>query len=320
MRIFTIGETTYDILFRNNLPVGSCSGGSAFNSAVSLGRCGLPISLISTFGFDHVGDMSMEFLKDNGVGCDFIKRFDGQSRIALAFIDSDSIADYSFYQASKEEVPEYPEPSLCDIVLLGSSFAIRDNGRKELVDFLQKVKASGGLVIYDPNARQPLIDKPEILKKTFENFELASIIKGSDEDFRNIFGLEAGQEVFNRISEFGPKCMFYTKGSKGAELFVQNLHLNIPARKVEVKSTIGAGDNFSAGIVYGFYNYLNEKLSYTSLNIKEWSEILDLGTVFATEVCGSAENYLPIERVKQLIHGQLSNISCNLVQQIEHFS
>ena len=35
MRIFTIGETTYDILFRDGRPVGACSGGSAYNSAIS---------------------------------------------------------------------------------------------------------------------------------------------------------------------------------------------------------------------------------------------------------------------------------------------
>ena len=319
MRIFTIGETTYDILFSNGLPVGSCSGGSAYNSAVSLGRCGLPVNLISTFGNDRVGDLSFEFLKSNGVGCDFIVRFKGQSRIALAFIDCDSNADYSFYQASKDVVPEYPEPSLNDIVLLGSSFAIRDNGRENLVAFLRKVKVAGGLVIYDPNARQSITDNPEILKKTIENIELASIIKGSDQDFMNIFGLEDGQKVFNRISEFGPKCLFYTKGALGAELFVLDIHLNIKARKVNVKSTIGAGDNFSAGVVYGLFKYLNEDLSYTSFDVKEWREILNSGTLFATEVCGSSENYLPVESVKQLICDQLSNKSCKLIQQIEHF-
>lgn len=300
MRIFTIGETTYDILFLKGLPIGSCSGGSAFNSSVSLGRCGMPVSLVSTFGNDRVGDLSMEFLKSNGVGCDFIKRFDGQSRIALAFIDSDNNADYSFYQASKDVVPEYPEPSENDIVLLGSSFAIRDNGRENLLAFLIKVNAVGGLVIYDPNARQRLTDKPELLKKTFENFELASIIKGSDQDFMNIFGFEDGQSVYNRISEFGPKCLFYTKGARGADLFLQNIHIEIPAPKIKVESTVGAGDNFSAGIVYGLYNYLIEELSYTSFEEKEWREVLNSGTTFATEVCGSAENYLPIQSVIQL--------------------
>ena len=102
MKIFTIGETTYDILFRNGQPVSGCSGGSAYNSAVSLGRCGLPVSLITTFGNDKIGDFSMSFLKANGVNCDLIKRFEGRSRVALAFFDCNENADYSFYPASED--------------------------------------------------------------------------------------------------------------------------------------------------------------------------------------------------------------------------
>ena len=301
MRIFTIGETTFDIMFRNGSPVGSCSGGSAYNSAISLGRCGLPVSLVSTFGNDRVGDLSMAFLTSNGVGCGFIKRFEGQSRVALAFIDPDNNADYSFYPASKDVVPEYPVPCKNDIVLLGSSFAIRDNGRESLVNFLKKVKVAGGIIIYDPNSRQPIKGNLGILSKTLENFELASIIKGSDQDFRNIFGLEGGQEVFKRISEFGPKCLFYTKGAMGSELLVQNIHLKNHAQRIKVESTIGAGDNFSAGIVSGLFKYLNEGILYSSFELEEWMEILNSGTWFATQVCGSSENYLPIESANQLI-------------------
>ena len=86
MRIFTIGETTYDILFRESVPVAAHSGGSAYNSSISLGRCGLPVSLISTFGTDSIGDLSYKFLTENGVNCQLIKRFEGKSRIALAFL------------------------------------------------------------------------------------------------------------------------------------------------------------------------------------------------------------------------------------------
>jgi fructokinase len=300
MRIYTIGETTYDILFRDSTPVGSCSGGSAYNSAISLGRCGLPVSLISTFGNDHVGDLSMAFLKSNGVGCDLIQRFDGLSRIALAFIDPENNADYSFYPASKDVVPQYPEPLKNDIVLLGSSFAIRDNGREDLLAYLKKLKAVGGVIIYDPNARQRTIGKPEIQKKIFENFELASIIKGSDQDFRNILGIEGGQNVFKRLSEFGPKCLFYTKGSLGAELYAAEIQLDVPSIKIKVQSTVGAGDNFSAGIVYGLSKYLNEDSSYTSFAINDWKELLEAGTLFASEVCSSVENYLPVESAKKL--------------------
>ena len=300
MRIFTIGETTYDILFRNGNPVSACSGGSAYNSAISLGRCGLPVSLISTFGNDLVGDISMAFLMNNGVNCNLIKRFAGQSRIALAFFDADNNADYSFYKASQDIFPEYPVPQKHDIILLGSSFAIRDNGREKLKEFLQQAQNEGCIIIYDPNARQSLTGDPEIINKILENIALATIIKGSDQDFQNIFGLSNGIDVYSRISELGNKYLIYTKGAEGAELFAPDFHLLIAARIIRVVSTIGAGDNFSAGIVYGLYNYLINNLLFKELTPLTWRAIMDSGNLFASAVCGSAENYLPEETAKRL--------------------
>jgi fructokinase len=298
VRIFTIGETTYDILFRDGRPVNSCSGGSAFNSSISLGRCGLPVSLISTFGNDPVGDLSYDFLLSNGVNCNLIKRFDGQSRIALAFIDSENNAEYSFYQASKDIFPEYPLPEKNDILLLGSSFAIRDNGREELLNFLQLAQKRGCITIYDPNARQSMEDKPEIINKILKNIELATIIKGSDQDFRNIFGLNDSKSVYSRISESGNRVVIYTKGTDGAELFAGALHLQIPAIATKVVSTIGAGDNFSAGIVFGINKILTNTIF--DLTPTEWEAIMSFGSLFASEVCASAENYIPEEMGKRL--------------------
>ena len=305
MRIFTIGETTFDILFRHGQPSSSCSGGSAYNSAISLGRCGLPISLISTFGNDPVGDLSYAFLTKNGVNCNLIKRFNGQSRIALAFIDSENNADYSFYQASEDVFPDYPVPQTNDILLLGSSFALRDNGREELIDFLQQAQDKGCITIYDPNARQSMVDQPETIRKILKNISLANIIKGSDQDFRNIFGLNDSKLVYSRISESGKRVLIYTKGTDGAELFAGDFHLQIPALPTKVISTIGAGDNFSAGIVYGVSRKLSNSIS--DFMPADWEAIMSFGALFASEVCGSAENYIPKEMGTRLRPDEIQN-------------
>ncbi len=303
MSVFTIGETTYDILFRNGEPIGACSGGSAYNSAISLGRSGVPVSLISTFGSDQIGDLSLDFLKKNGVKSELIKRFNGRSRIALAFFDNSSNVNYSFYPASEDIYPEYPIPQLNDIILLGSSFALRDNGRAKLLAFLREAQKIGSIIIYDPNARQCMTDKPELLEKIELNMALSTIIKGSDEDFKNIFGVQDGITAWSRLPEQQNRSLVYTTGGDGAELFSDNLHLKIGAKPTKVVSTIGAGDNFSAGIVYGLYQKLKSGWSGEVLSPADWKEILNFGAFFASSVCGSAENYLPMEHVKLLQTG-----------------
>jgi len=299
-RIFTIGETTYDIQFREGKPSDACGGGSAFNSAISLGRCGLPVSLISTFGKDKIGDLSYRMLIDNGVNCSYIKRFEGQSRIALAFFDNDHNPQYSFYPASKEVVPDYPESLNDDLILLGSSFALRDEGRGDLLKYLKDARKKGCIIIYDPNARKHLVNDPHAKGKILENISQATIVKGSDEDFRNIFNASDGVGAYAQIRKTGAEYLVYTKGADGAELFTPQFHLQIKAPKLNVVSTIGAGDNFSAGIVYGLYSNKLKGLSFKDLKTEDWRKIMEFGTLFAGEVCQSSENYISLQTAQSL--------------------
>ena len=66
-KIIGIGETIMDIIFKNGKPTAAVPGGSTFNGIISLGRLGLDVSMISETGNDKVGDIIMDFMKDNGV-------------------------------------------------------------------------------------------------------------------------------------------------------------------------------------------------------------------------------------------------------------
>jgi len=298
-RIFAIGETTYDILFQDGKPVGACGGGSAFNSSISLGRCGLPVSLISTFGNDRIGDLAFKMLEDNSVSCSLVKRFEGQSRVALAFFNDNNNPEYSFYAASVEVIPDYPEPQKDDRILLGSSFALRDKGRVELLNFLRKAHKAGCCVIYDPNARRHLADDPHFMAKILENISLATIVKGSDEDFRFIFNESDGEGAYTEIRKAGADYLVYTKGPDGAELFASEFHFEVKAPELNVVSTIGAGDNFSAGLIFGLYTNLLNGLLFKDLKAEDWRKIIETGVLFASDVCQSVENYISWETAKK---------------------
>ncbi len=45
-KIYGIGETVFDIIFKNGQPQAAKPGGAMLNSSVSLGRIGLPVSFI----------------------------------------------------------------------------------------------------------------------------------------------------------------------------------------------------------------------------------------------------------------------------------
>ena len=85
-KIIGIGETILDILFKNDQPVKAVPGGSVFNSMISLGRMGLDAHIVSEVGNDHVGDIVIKFLDENGVNSTSVYRFaDAKSPVSLAF-------------------------------------------------------------------------------------------------------------------------------------------------------------------------------------------------------------------------------------------
>ena len=49
-QVFGIGETVYDIIFKDNQPQRAVPGGSTFNALVSLGRLGVPCSMVTEVG------------------------------------------------------------------------------------------------------------------------------------------------------------------------------------------------------------------------------------------------------------------------------
>jgi fructokinase len=69
--------------------------------------------------------------------------------------------------------------------------------------------------------------------------------------------------------------------------------LKMPVPKLTPVSTIGAGDNFNAGLIYGF---CKENVGKNELekNIN-WKKLLQHGIDFASEVCMSYDNYISEE-------------------------
>jgi fructokinase len=294
--VIAIGETVYDIIFRQRQPVAAKAGGSMLNTAVSLGRCGLNVEMMTELGDDHVGKLVVNFLAENGVGASFIKPGTGfKTPISLAFLDEQGNAEYSFYKNYPEDRLNinWPEMKSGDVLLFGSFYSLHRPIRQKVIDNVQKAKQNGGLILYDPNIRKNhLPEIRQMMHLVEENVRIADIVRGSDEDFGNLFGLQDPEEVFKRVRDIGCRYLIITKGRNGAELWSENYRLKVGSKNINVVSTIGAGDAFNAGIIYGMI--LNGITVHDLVNINEdlWKEILEFGITFASEVCQSFDNYI----------------------------
>ena len=97
-KVIGIGETVLDIIFKNGQPICAVPGGSAFNAAISLGRCGIETRFISEAGNDRVGNEIINFLRANGVNADDVNVFP-DSKIDIFLSETDYVNKYTDAEA-----------------------------------------------------------------------------------------------------------------------------------------------------------------------------------------------------------------------------
>jgi fructokinase len=305
-KVFGFGETVLDIIFKEGQPRAAKPGGSVLNAFVSLGRLGWEPCFVSEYGQDNVGRLIDEYLTENGVNTKFINRFtDGQSALAMAFLDENNNANYTFYKNFPEErLQDLPENIAADdIVLFGSIYASSREVRKSVLRFLEIGRERGAVIVYDPNFRRAHLAELEELKpRIIENINYADIVRGSDEDFQLIFGADEPGEVLEIIDD-GTKLLLYTKNSGNVKVFLNSQEASIPAEKIEPVSTIGAGDNFNAGIIHWLLKNGTTRAGLQLLDEGDLGGMAGTGIKFATNVCLGFDNYISHDFAREILGG-----------------
>ena len=301
-KIFGIGETIYDILFRQGQPVAAVPGGSVFNGLISLGRTGLNCTFITEIGADQVGQKILAFMQQNGINTDYVSCYQGKkTAISLAFLDEKGDAHYSFYKDYPNNRLDFEMPLIQkdDIVAFGAYFALNPVLKDKVRPFLNYAKEQGAILYYDLNFRDNHAHEVDALRDTFkENFAIADIVRGSHEDFINVYGHDDCHRIYDEISKYCPRFIC-TRGSNGVLVIDHGQEYRVCSHPIEPVSTIGAGDNFNAGILYGLYTGNISRENLDSLSRQDWDRLVEYGIEFGTEVCMSTSNYVSTDFAKR---------------------
>lgn len=304
-KIFGIGETILDIIFQNNQPYKAVPGGSVFNGLITLGRMGLPVTFISELGNDRVGDIIRDFMQDSHLTTEFVDCFpNGKSPLSLAFLDEDKNAHYIFYKDYPAQRLEVPLPAIepDDIFIFGSYYSLNPALRPRMVEFMQYARERKAILYYDPNFRKAHAHEAILLKPTvLENLEFADIVRGSDEDFQNLFGKTDTREVYQDHVKLYCDRLLSTRGANGVDLCTRQFTCHFDAPRIHSVSTIGAGDNFNAGILYGLLKYDIRRDDLPDIDMETWGKIVRHGMDLAAEVCQSYDNYVSKEFAAQYV-------------------
>ncbi|WP_321439154.1 carbohydrate kinase [uncultured Bacteroides sp.] len=293
-KVIGIGETILDIIFQNEQPSAAVPGGSVFNGIVSLGRMNVNVCFISEIGNDKVGNIIKRFMEENNVGTEHINIFpDGKSPVSLAFLDEKNDAEYLFYKDYPQQRLDiaFPQINEDDILIFGSYYALNPVLRDKITELLDYAKERKAIIYYDPNFRST--HKYEAMRLTpaiIENLEYADIVRGADVDFINMYNLSDIDKIYKNKIQFYCPNFIYTSGNKSISLRTKQVTKEYEVEPISAVSTIGAGDNFNAGIIFGLLKY---NIGYQELiNLSEamWDKIIQCGKDFSAEVCMSFSN------------------------------
>ncbi len=312
-KVIGIGETVLDIIFRDEKPISALPGGSTFNAIISLGRSGVKASMISETGNDRIGQNIIKFMESNGIDASYVNVYpESKSPLSLAFLNDHNDADYIFYKDHPHDRIDYvyPEVNADDIVLFGSFFALNPVIRPQVYAFLDYARQRGAILYYDVNFRAS--HKNEVMKVTpnlLDNLEMADIVRGSSEDFEILFRQHDADTVYRSQIAFYTKKFIYTRSADPVEVRGDSgFSKQYPVLPTETVSTIGAGDNFNAGFIYGLIkNGITRQHIDQGLTESQWDALVSSALDFSAECCRDIYNYVSEEYGEKMRKGLQNN-------------
>jgi fructokinase len=110
-------------------------------------------------------------------------------------------------------------------------------------------------IVFDPNIRPAVMDnRNEYVKQVERWIDIATAVKVSDDD---IYWLYPGKSIDDVAKDWlakGAELVVVTFGDKGLSAFRASEKISVPAQKVIVADTVGAGDTVGAILVESIIN------------------------------------------------------------------
>lgn len=229
------------------------SGGAVFNTAVALGRLGVPVEFFSGLSVDLFGQQLKATLAASNVGARYAHLSARPTTLAFVHL-VDGHASYVFYDegTAGRMLQEADLPDLGDDVeaMLFGAISLIPEPCGSAYEALMRREHDTRVTMLDPNIRPDFIpDRDKHFGRIERMMTMADIVKLSDEDLAWFNESGAAEDVIARWLERGPKLIVVTRGKEGAIGYSRHHKVSVTPRPVTVVDTVGAGDTFNAGIL-----------------------------------------------------------------------
>jgi 5-dehydro-2-deoxygluconokinase len=284
--LVTVGRANLDLFaqdigaeFEDITGFDAAVGGSPTNIAMAASRLGLSTAVFTAVGDDTVGGLVLRYLRDMGVGVDHVVVKEGKhTSLALVGVQPPDHFPLTFYRDDPADIyltiddaAAVPFADTRAILLSGDAFS-----RGTTADAARKIvqtAAGHDITVYmDLDLRPSEWSHPH-------GFGLAlrpvlpwvGVLIGTEEEFFALLAPDPGpvavgakitdvdRQVLGRLVdvllETGTvETVVVKRGASGATVLTATERVEVPAFPVEPLNTVGAGDAFAAGLIWGRSN------------------------------------------------------------------
>lgn len=239
-------------------------GGAELNVAIGCSRLGLETGWISCLGNDEFGRYIYNFVRGEGIDVSQVDLVDKYpTSLNFKEIMEDGSGKTFYYRANS------PTTALTidtlDEAFIKSTKVFHITGVFPAVDQTKNValikhaislaKKNGVLISFDPNIRLKLWSKEEAKSALREFLPYVDILLTGLEEAELLLDTNNPLEIIEKSKAFGISYVAIKQGENGSIGYHDGQYIEAPAVKAKkVVDTVGAGDGFDSGFIYGVIN------------------------------------------------------------------
>jgi ribokinase len=229
------------------------AGGSAANTAIALSKLGISTKMIGRVGRDVWADIALPSLVECGVDVADVRR-DEHASTGLFFIAITPDGERTMFGlrgANARTDPASVIPGVLDgaRLLHVSGYALLEPPQRDAALRLIDLAVQRGVAVSLDIGVQPALAAPDVIRRLLPRLSLC--VLGMDEA-RALSGIDAPADAAAALVDRGVKVVGLKLGAQGCLAADASRVEHLPAFEVAVVDTTGAGDAFSAGMIFGW--------------------------------------------------------------------
>lgn len=233
-------------------------GGSAANTAITLAKLGSAVRMIGRVGRDPWGEMALAALDACGVDAALVQR-DGQAPTGMMFTPVTPDGERTMFGQrganARTDPAEIGAGALAGARFLHlSGYALLEPPQRDAALTVVALAQKAGLPIGLDTAWLPAFRVPGQILQLLPH--LAICVSGLEEATQ-LSGGGTAEAAAMRLVEAGAALVGLKMGRRGCLLADRSGITSVPPFQAESVDSTGAGDAFSAGLIYGFLKGLS---------------------------------------------------------------